>query len=41
MTPKEAIRKGADYIVIGRAILSQPDPIKALERIHKEMDINK
>lgn len=37
MTPKEAIRQGADYIVIGRAILSQPDPISALERIEEEM----
>lgn len=37
MTPKEALRHGADYIVIGRAVLSQPDPIKALERIIGEL----
>jgi orotidine-5'-phosphate decarboxylase len=37
MTPKEALRKGADYLVIGRAVLSQSDPISALERIEKEI----
>ena len=37
LTPKQAIRKGADYIVIGRAILAQPDPAKALMRIHDEI----
>jgi orotidine-5'-phosphate decarboxylase len=37
LTPKQAIRKGADYIVIGRAVLAQSDPIKALMRIHDEI----
>ncbi len=37
MTPKEALRKGADYVVMGRAIMSQPDPFKALERIKEEI----
>ncbi len=37
LTPKEALRKGADYLVIGRALMSQPDPIRALERIEKEI----
>jgi orotidine-5'-phosphate decarboxylase len=37
LTPKQAIRKGADYIVIGRAVLAQPDPVKALMRIHDEI----
>jgi orotidine-5'-phosphate decarboxylase len=37
MTPKEALGKGADYIVIGRAVISQPDPIRALEIIVKEL----
>ena len=37
MTPKEAIREGSDYLVIGRAILQQPDPIKALELISLEI----
>lgn len=37
MTPREALREGADYIVMGRAILSRPDPIKAIELITAEM----
>jgi len=37
MTPKEALRKGADYLVIGRAVLYQPDPINALNRIIEEI----
>ncbi len=37
MTPKEALKAGADYLVIGRAVMSQPNPIIALERIIKEM----
>jgi orotidine-5'-phosphate decarboxylase len=37
MTPREAIIKGADYIILGRAIMSQPDPINALKRIEKEI----
>jgi orotidine-5'-phosphate decarboxylase len=37
MTPKQAIREGADYIVLGRAVFSQPDPFKALELITAEI----
>lgn len=37
MTPDEAIRTGSDYLVMGRAILSQPDPIGALKRIEEEI----
>lgn len=37
MTPKEAIREGSDYLVIGRAVLQQPDPLKALELIALEI----
>lgn len=37
MTPKEALREGADYIVMGRSILHQDDPIKALELISLEI----
>jgi len=37
MTPREAIRQGADYVVIGRAVLNQPDPFKALELITAEI----
>jgi orotidine-5'-phosphate decarboxylase len=37
MTPKEAVRAGADYLVIGRAILQQSDPFKAVELIALEI----
>jgi len=37
MTPKEAIRQGADYIVMGRAIMNQPDPLKTIELIQSEI----
>ncbi len=37
MTPREALREGADYLVMGRAILNQPDPIKAVELVSAEM----
>jgi len=37
LTPKEAFRRGADYIVIGRAITSQPHPVDALKRIGQEI----
>ncbi len=36
-TPKEALKNGADYIVMGRGILKQDDPIKALELISLEI----
>lgn len=37
MTPKEAIRGGADYLVMGRSILRQSDPLKAIELITLEI----
>lgn len=37
MTPAEAIRAGADYLVIGRAILKAKDPLHAAETIVAEM----
>lgn len=37
LTPKEAFRRGADYIVIGRAITAQPHPVDALKRIAQEI----
>lgn len=37
MTPRQAVREGADYLIIGRSILSQQDPLKALELITVEM----
>lgn len=36
-TPKEALREGADYIVMGRGILKHEDPVKALELISLEI----
>ena len=32
-TPREAIGRGADYLVVGRAITEDPDPPAALERL--------
>lgn len=37
MTPKEAIRNGADFIVMGRGILNHPDPLKAIELVSLEV----
>jgi orotidine-5'-phosphate decarboxylase len=37
MTPRQAIREGADYLVVGRSILDQPDPLKALDLITVEI----
>ena len=37
MTPKKALGAGADYLVMGRAILRHPDPVRAVERINQEM----
>ncbi|MBI4683696.1 MAG: orotidine-5'-phosphate decarboxylase [Nitrospirae bacterium] len=37
MTPKQALREGADYIVMGRAILAHSDPLKAIELISLDM----
>ena len=36
-TPAEAIRNGADYIVVGRQVTRAPDPAAALEAIHIEL----
>lgn len=38
MTPKEAVAKGADYLVIGRPITGADDPVAAAERIADELD---
>jgi orotidine-5'-phosphate decarboxylase len=38
MTPDEAIRRGADYLVIGRPITQADDPAAALARIVAEVE---
>jgi orotidine-5'-phosphate decarboxylase len=37
MTPRQAIKEGADYLVVGRSILEQQDPLEALDLIVTEM----
>ena len=37
-TPKEAIKLGADYIVVGRPIIGAPDLQKAAQDVIKEME---
>jgi orotidine-5'-phosphate decarboxylase len=37
-TPADAIRLGADYLVVGRPILHDPDPPAAADRVIREID---
>ncbi|MCA1815375.1 MAG: orotidine-5'-phosphate decarboxylase [Acidobacteria bacterium] len=37
MSPAEAARAGADYVVMGRAILQAPDPAEAAREVCEEM----
>jgi len=37
VTPAEALRLGASYLVIGRPITQAPDPLLALQVIHQEI----
>jgi len=38
MTPSEAVRAGAHYIVVGRPITASPDPVQAAAAINAETD---
>ena len=38
LSPGEAIRKGADYIVVGRPVIEAPDPLAAVQEIIKEIE---
>jgi orotidine-5'-phosphate decarboxylase len=38
MTPADAVRSGADYLVVGRPIIDAADPLKAARQIVAEMD---
>jgi orotidine-5'-phosphate decarboxylase len=37
-TPTDAIRNGADYLIVGRPIYEQPDPVKAASDIIAEIE---
>lgn len=37
MTPKEAVERGADYIVVSRPVIKADDPLSAARRILEEM----
>lgn len=37
MTPKKALQQGADYLVMGRAILNHANPEQAIKHVHAEM----
>jgi len=37
LTPKEAMKQGANLLVIGRPLVAAPDPLKALKKILKEI----
>ena len=38
MTPAEAVKNGADYLVIGRPITKADDPRKAAVRVLEEIE---
>lgn len=40
LTPAQAVRAGADYLVVGRPILRAPDPVAAARNILEEMELS-
>lgn len=38
-TPAEAVRAGADYLVIGRSVTADPDPLGKVQRIVQELAV--
>ena len=38
MSPSDAVRHGADFVVVGRAILNSPDPARAARTVVEEME---
>ncbi|MEW6572590.1 MAG: orotidine-5'-phosphate decarboxylase [Bacillota bacterium] len=38
MTPAEAVKAGADYIVVGRPVIAAADPVEALTRILSSLE---
>lgn len=38
LTPAEAVKRGADYLVLGRAIRNAPNPIETLKEIKKDVE---
>ena len=37
LTPKEAIKLGADYLVIGRPIIESSNPLEVIKKINKSI----
>lgn len=37
-TPADAVRAGADHLVVGRAVTADPDPTEALRRVRADME---
>jgi orotidine-5'-phosphate decarboxylase len=38
MSPADAVRSGADFVVVGRAILNSPDPARAARDVVEAME---
>lgn len=39
MTPEEAVKAGADFVVVGRAVLNASDPVQAASAIRDELGL--